>query len=129
MKYLRSPILGCKDIGIRKSEFVTKTLFSLQSLTFWSRRRCSLENQSSDTSGCNDMSIKYQSLRHVFRVWGMYSELLCKRFIPVNTISLFRLILPKRTERKTAEKRNPEQQILTTPEKTVLILLQPLSRN
>ena len=27
MKYLRSPPLKCKDIGIRKSEFVTKTQF------------------------------------------------------------------------------------------------------
>ena len=27
MKYLRSPTLGCKDIGIRKSEFVVKTQF------------------------------------------------------------------------------------------------------
>ena len=27
LKYLRSPTLKCKDIGIRKSEFVTKTQF------------------------------------------------------------------------------------------------------
>ena len=27
MKYLRSTTLGCKDIGIRKSEYVSKTQF------------------------------------------------------------------------------------------------------
>ncbi len=27
LKYLRSAALGCKDIGIRKSEFVAKTHF------------------------------------------------------------------------------------------------------
>ena len=29
LKYLRSTTLGCKDIGIRKSEFVPKTQFLL----------------------------------------------------------------------------------------------------
>jgi len=27
LKYLRSTTLGCRDIGIRKSEFVSKTQF------------------------------------------------------------------------------------------------------
>jgi len=27
LKYLRSPTSGCKDIGMRESEFVTKTYF------------------------------------------------------------------------------------------------------
>ena len=30
LKYLRSPTLKCKEIGIRKSKFVTKTQFLLQ---------------------------------------------------------------------------------------------------
>ena len=32
MKYLRSTISGCEDIGIRKSEFVAKTQFLWQAL-------------------------------------------------------------------------------------------------
>jgi len=34
LKYLRSPALKCKDIGIRKSEFVTKTQFLSKKFRF-----------------------------------------------------------------------------------------------
>ena len=35
MKYLRSMLMGCKDIGVRKSEFVAKTQFlCLNSMVF-----------------------------------------------------------------------------------------------